>query len=70
MIKGQLHRNYYRLVYATLCIIIHFMRCVCPESKWSMRMRELIGTLSEIPFASTIDMGFSDNWEQQSFWTK
>ncbi len=57
-------------VYVALCIIIHLMQYVCPDSKWPMRLGELLSTLTEIPFANITDMGFPADWELQDFWPK
>jgi len=55
-------------VYIALCILIYFMKHICPRSRWKNRLYTLINQFPEIASISINDMGFPAKWEQQIFW--
>ena len=55
-------------VYVILCILAHFMKIICPQSTWQMRIVELIHSFPASNHVSIQDMGFPADWEQQIFW--
>ncbi|MBF0630285.1 MAG: Abi family protein [Magnetococcales bacterium] len=55
-------------VYVVLCILIHFMRRICPNSTWLHRLRALLLGFPDVPRLTIGDMGFPTDWETHSFW--
>jgi abortive infection bacteriophage resistance protein len=56
-------------LYADLCILIYFMKQICPNSSWILRLRDLIKTFPSVPNLSVSDMGFPPGWQSHDFWT-
>jgi abortive infection bacteriophage resistance protein len=55
-------------LYVVLCILIYFMRGICPNSSWPQRLREMLDTFPNVPKLTVLDMGFPTDWETHSFW--
>ncbi len=55
-------------MYSALCIVVHFLKHICPNTTWTTRLQELLFTLDAIPIVGLSDMGFPVDWESHSFW--
>ena len=55
-------------LYVVLCMLIYFMRAICPNSSWPERLREMLGTFPAVQKLSVGDMGFPAGWEKHAFW--
>jgi abortive infection bacteriophage resistance protein len=55
-------------VYVILCILAHFIKNICPRSSWCKRVIELIDSFPNSEHIKMKDMGFPDNWKNQSLW--
>lgn len=55
-------------MYSVLCISVHFLNSVCPESSWTTRLLDLLETLEPIPNVSLAQMGFPSGWKSHEFW--
>ncbi len=51
--------------YATACIIRYFLKHIVRSSTWGMRLKTLF---ESYPARFGQDLGFPENWEQDSFW--
>lgn len=56
-------------LYVDLCILIYFMKQICPNSTWITRLKTLIETFPNVPILTISDMGFPTNWASHDFWT-
>lgn len=54
--------------FIVLCILLHMMQQVSPNSSWPARVRHLLSEFPDIPGLSLNDMGFMDGWENQPLW--
>ncbi|GIK75850.1 MAG: abi family protein [Chloroflexota bacterium] len=55
-------------LYVILCILIFFMRGICPNSSWPQRLREMLDQFPALPKQTIADMGFPADWETHAFW--
>lgn len=55
-------------LYVDLCILIYFMKQICPNSSWISRLRSLIEAFPSVPILSISDMGFPLDWKSHDFW--
>lgn len=55
-------------LFAMLCILLHLMRVVSPNSAWPTRLRQLLDGFPAVPGLSLADMGFPAGWEGQPLW--
>jgi abortive infection bacteriophage resistance protein len=55
-------------LYVVLCIVIYFMRTICPNSSWPQRAYQMMDCFPAIPNLSVADMGFPKDWKNHSFW--
>src|SRR5574343_1299603 len=55
-------------LYVILCILIVFMRGICPNSSWPQRLREMLDQFPALPKQTIADMGFPADWETHAFW--
>ena len=52
-----------------LCVVVFFVRKICPQSGWPGRLRELLASgFPDAPGRSLEEMGFPDGWEEEEFW--
>jgi len=51
--------------YASACIIQYFLKYIAPASSWSSRLKKLF---DEFPLSLAQDLGFPNQWEQDTFW--
>ena len=57
-------------LYVVLCMLVFFMRAICPNSSWPTRLREMARMFPAVPKLSLGDMGFPADWETHAFWTE
>lgn len=55
-------------LFAVLCILLHLMRVVSPNSSWPTRLRQLLDSFPVAPGLSLGDMGFPAGWSGQPLW--
>ncbi|MHA3902029.1 Abi family protein [Castellaniella sp. WN] len=55
-------------LFVMLCILLHMMRVVSPNSSWPTRLRRLLDGFPAVPGLSLADMGFPAGWEGQPLW--
>lgn len=55
-------------IYVVLCILIYFMKQICPNSTWIARLKSLIETFPNLPILTISDMGFPPHWTTDAFW--
>lgn len=55
-------------LFVMLCILLHLMRVVSPNSSWPVRLRQLLDSFPAAPGLSLADMGFPVGWEKQPLW--
>jgi abortive infection bacteriophage resistance protein len=55
-------------LYVVLCILIHFMKRLYPNSTWIARLRATINEFPSIPNLGLSDMGFPTDWETHTTW--
>lgn len=55
-------------LYVILCILIFFMRGICPNSSWPQRLREMLDQFPTLSKQTIADMGFPADWETHVFW--
>lgn len=53
-------------IYLILCCIQYLLNIIAPAHSFSNRLKDLLNAHPTIPLRN---MGFSSNWEQDSFWT-
>nr|WP_257033262.1 Abi family protein [Pigmentiphaga litoralis] len=52
-------------LFVVLCITLHLLRAVCPNSSWPKRLRQELMAFPTIQGLSVADMGFPAGWETQ-----
>lgn len=52
-------------IYLTFCILKYFQDAVKPSNSFAQRLKMLI---NNFPMIDARDMGFPQNWQEQSFW--
>ena len=57
-------------LYVVLCMLVFFMRAICPNSSWPNRLREMLKSFPAVPKLSVADMGFPADWETHTVWTE
>jgi len=55
-------------LYGVLCILLHMLKIISPNSSWRDRLREMIDQFPQVPPLSISDMGFPLQWQQHDFW--
>jgi abortive infection bacteriophage resistance protein len=55
-------------LYSVICILIHMLKIISPNSSWRDRLREMIDQFPQVPSLSISDMGFPLQWQQHDFW--
>lgn len=55
-------------LFAVLCILLHLMQVVSPNSTWPTRLRHLLDGFPAASGLSLADMGFPADWEGQPLW--
>ena len=55
-------------LYVDLCIMIYFMKQICPNSTWVSRLKNLIQSFPADTVLDISDMGFPLNWQLHDFW--
>jgi abortive infection bacteriophage resistance protein len=55
-------------LFVVLCITLHLLRAVCPNSSWPKRLRQELMAFPTIQGLSVADMGFPAGWETQPLW--
>ena len=55
-------------LFVMLCIVLHMMREVSPNSSWPARLRQLLDGFPAAPGLSPSDMGFPAGWEAYPLW--
>lgn len=55
-------------VYVALCILVHFIKNICPRSTWCNRMIELIDSFPTTEYFKIKDMGFPNSWKNEELW--
>ncbi len=55
-------------IFVVLCILLHFMRIIGPNSTWSNRLRRHLEDFPAMRYVSLSDMGFPDDWREQPLW--
>ncbi|WP_201766127.1 Abi family protein [Verminephrobacter aporrectodeae] len=55
-------------LYVVICILMHFMDKVSPNSSWRKRMRSMIDGFPAVAHLSVADMGFPPGWKNHPFW--
>jgi len=55
-------------LYSVICILIHLLKIISPNSSWRDRLREMIDQFPQVPSLSISDMGFPLQWQQHDFW--
>jgi len=55
-------------LYSVICILIHMLKIISPNSSWRDRLREMIDQFPQVPSLSISDMGFPHQWQQHDFW--
>ncbi|MCC9165067.1 Abi family protein [Alcaligenes sp. MMA] len=55
-------------LFVMLCILLHLMRMVSPNSSWPARLRQLLDDFPTVPGLSLTDMGFIPGWESHPLW--
>jgi abortive infection bacteriophage resistance protein len=55
-------------LYAVLCILVHFMHRVSPNSSWPKRVKDMIDSFPAVANLSVADMGFPSDWQTHDFW--
>ena len=55
-------------IYAVLCILIYFMKQICPNSTWITRLQSHVESFPVVPILTISDMGFPANWATHDFW--
>ncbi|MFT3719290.1 Abi family protein [Pseudorhodoferax sp.] len=55
-------------LFVMLCILLHMMRVVSPNSSWPARLRQLLDGFPAAPGLSLADMGFPAGWEGHPLW--
>ncbi len=55
-------------IYLVLCILLHFIKQVCPSSSWPQRLKKFILAFPNTPGLSIKNMGFPQNWDKQDVW--
>lgn len=55
-------------LFVVLCILLHFMRIVSPNSTWPSRLRTHLENFPVVSKLSLADMGFPPDWRDQPLW--
>ncbi len=55
-------------LFVVLCILLHFMQKVSPNSSWPHRLRQHLETFPAVPHLSLSDIGFPADWQSQPLW--
>ncbi len=55
-------------IYIVLCILAHFIGCICPRSSWRARLAGLIKLFPLSAHVNIEDMGFPTDWDKHIFW--
>lgn len=55
-------------LYATAAIIQYFMRLVCPNSSWALRLKNHFQTFPNAPGINIGQTGFPNNWQSLPLW--
>lgn len=55
-------------LYSVICILIHMLKIISPNSSWRDRLRDMVKQFPCVPTLSISDMGFPAQWQQQDFW--
>ncbi|MVW70598.1 Abi family protein [Bordetella sp. 15P40C-2] len=55
-------------LFVMLCILLHLMRVVSPNSTWPARLRRLLDDFPAVSGLSVADMGFTPGWENHPLW--
>jgi abortive infection bacteriophage resistance protein len=68
-VKSSIHSaqslNPQRRLYMQLVVIQYLMSVVCPNSRWAVRLVQL---LDRYPGISRVHMGFPPDWEKEAMW--
>jgi abortive infection bacteriophage resistance protein len=65
-LAAALNREHPKAIYNTLAMVWHVLSIADPKTNWPDRLTELMATL---PIAAMADMGFPQNWMQNSLWS-
>ena len=67
--RNKNNKNPNNRVYYYCLVIWHLLQHINPQSKWNKRVSDLMDTLpTHIPHVGLIHMGFTNNWQEHSFW--
>ncbi|NQW85093.1 MAG: Abi family protein [Alcaligenaceae bacterium] len=55
-------------LYGVVCILIHLLKVISPNSSWRDRLRQMIDQFPPIPSLCVADMGFPQRWQEHDFW--
>ena len=55
-------------LYAVICILMHFMQKLSPNSSWQKRIKVLLDGFPVMDNLCLADMGFPHDWQSHDFW--